>query len=389
MSTRFGRYLLDRRLAIGGMAEVFLGRVEGPAGFEKKVVIKRILPHHSNDQRYVNMFLDEARIAARFNHPNLVQIHELAKIQGQFCMVMEYIEGKDLETVRDLCLKLKRYMPLPVLSFVIAETAEGLHYAHDLTNEEGEPLNVVHRDVSPANVIMTWIGGIKVVDFGIAKSRESSTETESGVIKGKFSYLSPEQAAGETLDCRSDIFSLGTILYELVTLTQCFTRASTFETLDAVAAADFTPPRRLRPDIPEELERILMKMLERKREDRYENAVAVSRQLRRFMADVGVPVANDVQTFLEDLFGTTRPQPDRSYAPLASSIEVPVDDEYSNPAVVVPESTRQHMLAEAIRELGLETMDLELTSTAQRRAPAGETDGTETVDLGKPSVDDP
>ena len=346
MGTRYGRYLLDRRLAIGGMAEVFLGRVEGPAGFEKKVVIKRILPHHCNDKRYVDMFLDEARIAARFNHPNLVQIHELAKIQGQFCMVMEYIEGKDLENVRDLCSVQRRFMPLPIAAFIIAEAAEGLHYAHELRTEDGEPLSVVHRDVSPANIIMTWIGGVKVVDFGIAKHNESQAQTEAGVIKGKFSYLSPEQASGRPIDRRSDIFSLGTVLYELLTLAPCFTQASPFETLDAVALVRYRPVHEFRNDVPEELETILRTMLQKEPTKRQPNAVELSRNLRHFMGQAGVPVASDVQEFLEQLFGRTKPPAERSYNPLSSGPEVPVTQEFSNPAVGVPEAVREQLLSQ-------------------------------------------
>lgn len=177
---RFGRYLLERRLAIGGMAEVFLGRIEGPEGFTKRVVIKRILPHLQNEKNHVDMFLDEAKLAARFNHPNLIQVYELARIDDQYCLAMEYIEGKDVAAILDESLRRGRKIPLAIAAFIVSSAAEGLHYVHDLTTDEGQALNVVHRDISPANILVTNTGGVKIVDFGIAKHEVSTSKTEIG-----------------------------------------------------------------------------------------------------------------------------------------------------------------------------------------------------------------
>jgi len=322
--TTFGRYTIERHLAYGGMAEVLLGHVTGPEGFAKRVVIKRILPHRSTDERYVQMFLDEARIAARFNHPNLVQIYELAEVERQYCMVMEYIEGQDLDGILAVCAKRRQHMGYDIASFVVAEAAAGLHYAHELCNDAGEPLNLVHRDVSPSNIIVTWQGGIKVVDFGIAKHKESSTHTQTGVLKGKLSYMSPEQALGKKVDRRSDLFSLGSVLYELVTSVCCFDRGRSFDTLDAVVSAVYRPARDYRPDIPRALERILQRMLAHRPDDRFATALDVARELQRFLLETHLSVGDEIKQFMSSLFDRATSMPTRGYTAVSSE---PIGDE--------------------------------------------------------------
>ncbi|MEE8408433.1 MAG: serine/threonine-protein kinase [Myxococcota bacterium] len=339
-TVRFGRYVLERRLAIGGMAEVFLGRIEGPEGFEKKVVIKRILPHLQQDSNHVEMFLDEARLAARFNHPNLIQVYELARIDDQYCLAMEYIDGKDVAAILDESLRLKRSIPYPIVATIVAHAAEGLHYVHELRTDDGDPLNVVHRDISPANIIVTWSGGVKIVDFGIAKHEIATSQTVAGTLKGKFSYMSPEQARGESVDRRSDIFSLGTIFYELLTVSPCFVGGNQIEILDNVTSVRYRAPRDIRNDLPLELEDILNRMLTAKRDDRFPSAAELHSELQQYLADTGIPSASDVGKFLSWLFGHPSTRiPGRVPTAIQDFDEIPVTDEFSSPSMMADEQS--------------------------------------------------
>src|SRR5262245_21934690 len=214
----FGKYVLVRRLATGGMADIYLARQSGVEGFQKPCVIKRILPQLADDQQFVSMFLDEARIAALLTHPNIVQIFDLGKQDGSYFLAMEHIHGEDLTRILDAERQRGRTaLPENIAIRIIAQVAEGLDYAHHAVDEDGLALGIVHRDVSPPNVIVSYAGSVKIVDFGIAKAVVKHSRTEVGVIKGKVPYMSPEQVQGLELDKRSDIFSLGALLYELST----------------------------------------------------------------------------------------------------------------------------------------------------------------------------
>jgi serine/threonine protein kinase len=268
----FGKYQLQRKLAEGGMAEVFLGRQAGLEGFEKLIVLKRIRPELSQDQNFVNMFLNEARVAARLNHPNIVQIFELGKVDTQYFIAMEFIHGEDLRTLTRMADTQKRHLPPGLTCRIIADTLAGLHYAHTRSSADGKPLGLVHRDVSPQNVLVTYEGGVKLVDFGIAKATRGGALTEqtrAGLFKGKFAYMSPEQSRGQPLDARSDIFAVGILLWELLTWTRLFKRTNDMATLIAVAEEEIPSPRSFDGTLPDELERIVMKSLERKVHMRY------------------------------------------------------------------------------------------------------------------------
>ncbi|RME19717.1 MAG: serine/threonine protein kinase, partial [Deltaproteobacteria bacterium] len=197
------------------MAEVFLARQTGMKGFEKVVVIKRILPHLAMQERFVQMFLDEARLAARFNHPNIVQIYDLGEENGSYYIAMEYINGEDLRSVVKACAARSERIPMEHVVKIISAVLDGLHYAHQQADLEGRRKGIVHRDVSPHNIIVSFEGGVKLVDFGIARARSEISTTIPGRVKGKHAYMSPEQCQGLELDCRSDIFSAGIVLYEL------------------------------------------------------------------------------------------------------------------------------------------------------------------------------
>ena len=363
------------------MAEVFLGRIEGPEGFEKRVVIKRILPHLQDDPNHIQMFLDEAKLAARFDHPNLVQVYELARINNQYCLAMEYIEGEDVAAVLDECLRQKRKLPYGVIAYVITGAAEGLHYAHGLTTDDGTPLNVVHRDISPANIIINWRGGVKIVDFGIAKHVISSTETIAGTLKGKFSYMSPEQARGEQVDRRSDIFSLGTIFYEMLTISPCFAGPSQIEILDAVTKVRYRPAREIRPDLPASLEKILGRMLTARREDRYPNAEALLQDLKHLSMDESIPSSNEVGGYLESLFG--RKQALNSPARVPSAVqrfdEVPVTDEFSSPELIADSAVYQLIVDSQVKSIEAQGPERE---TPETKSPSPEPEAMFDIESG-------
>ncbi len=274
-----GRYEVIGDLATGGMAEILLARLVGPSGFERLVVIKRIFAHLAKDPDFVTMFLDEARTVARINHPNVVQVHELAKEEGDLFLAMEYLEG---ETVSGLLRRLwsgQKTLDPAIAAHVVAEACRGLQAAHDLTDDEGTPLDLVHRDVSPQNLFITYGGAVKILDFGIAKVSNRSTKTEPGQIKGKYAYMSPEQCAGKNLDRRSDVFSLGIVFHELLTGHRLFARPTEMETLRAVCEGSIAPPSKVAPGVPAAIESVCLRALERRREERYASCAEMRKDL--------------------------------------------------------------------------------------------------------------
>ncbi|HEY1086194.1 MAG TPA: serine/threonine-protein kinase, partial [Archangium sp.] len=284
------------------MAEIWLARQAGLKGFEKIVVIKRMVDALAANQEYIDMFLTEARLAAQLTHPNVVQIYELGEEAGSLYIVMEYLDGEDLASVRRTGQK----HGLPLLDHyavkLISMAAEGLHYAHTRTGLDGRTLGIVHRDISPQNLIVTFDGGLKVVDFGIAKAAES--QTNSGKLKGKLAYMSPEQARGEQLDSRSDVFSLGVVLFELVTRTRLLPKMNDLELLNYMASNDpFPLPSSRREDLPAGLEDIIMKALTRKKEQRFHNAREFHEALEGWLRTNGKGVsAVDLADYMRAVF---------------------------------------------------------------------------------------
>ena len=279
----FGKYLLLDRVSVGGMAEVFKAKAFGVEGFEKILAIKRILPSMIEDEDFIEMFIDEAKIAGQLNHANVCQIFELGRFDRAHYIAMEYISGKDLLQIMSVFQRRQETFPLTVAGFIVAKLCEGLDYAHRKRDPGGNELNIIHRDVSPQNVIVSFEGEIKLIDFGIAKARYRSSKTAAGVLKGKFGYMSPEQVRGMNLDRRSDIFALGTLLYEMVAGIRLFVGESDFSTLEKVRNVDVSPPTRYNPGIPPELERIIMKALARTPETRYQWANELQEELQAFM----------------------------------------------------------------------------------------------------------
>ncbi len=267
----FGKYVLLERISVGGMAEVFKAKTFGLKGFARIVAIKRILPQLAEDSNFVDMFIAEAKTAVELNHPNLCQVFDLGIEGNDHYIAMEYIEGKDLLALHNFGRRTRTRMPVPLVACIGARIAEGLDYAHRRRGPDGESLGIVHRDVSPQNVIVTYDGGVKLIDFGIAKARaREHKETQAGVLKGKFGYMSPEQIDGaRSIDHRSDIFALGTVVHELLTGKRLFLGDSDFATLEKVRNATFEPASATNPDAPPELDAILARALTRNPDDRY------------------------------------------------------------------------------------------------------------------------
>lgn len=297
----FGKYRLERRIATGGMAEVFLAHeLDTPL---EPLVIKRILPHLLKTGDFLQMFLDEARIAAQLRHENVVGIVDVGQVDGAYYLAMEYVHGEDIRRIYNRAYKLQRSLPLSHSIRVVADAALGLAHAHEMTDLVGEPMGLVHRDVSPQNILVTYDGNAKVVDFGIAKAANKVAETRAGVLKGKYSYMSPEQALGEGIDHRTDIFALGIILYETTTGTRLFKRENELATLQAIIKCEYLPPSEALQNYPPELEHILDKALAKRKEDRWPNGRAFSGALYDFLHESGLYVERTViAEFMGELF---------------------------------------------------------------------------------------
>jgi serine/threonine protein kinase len=308
MPSRFGKYTLIRKLATGGMAELFLAIQKSVAGFEKLLVIKRILPSMNQDRAFIEMLLHEARIAATLSHPNIVQIFDVGQHDGQYFIAMEHVHGEDLRSiVRQMKKKGVLEFPLEHALAIVLGMCAGLSYAHEKHELDGSALNIVHRDISPQNVVVTFTGDVKIVDFGIAKSDsrgpDSREATKSGKLKGKVPYMSPEQARGEVVDGRSDVFSTGVMLFELTTGKRLFKGASEYETLRLICERDYPRPSDVRSDYPVDLEPIVMKALAKDVNDRYQSAREMQSDIEAFVRRHQIAVSHiALNQFMQGLF---------------------------------------------------------------------------------------
>ncbi|HEX4456555.1 MAG TPA: protein kinase [Polyangia bacterium] len=287
----FGRYELTRKLSQGGMAEIFLARQSGIGNFEKQVVVKIVLPQLAEDADYEDMLRDEARMAARLNHPNIVQILDLGKLDGRFFIAMEYLEGQNLHSIAQRAFQAKKQLPIGFVCRVVADILSGLEHAHAQADENGQSLGIIHRDVSPPNVIVTWAGTTKIVDFGIAKATRAvdGNVTNAGQFKGKLGYMSPEQVRRQPLDARTDIFSTGVILWELITGKRLFRRAGDVETVRAVLEQDVLPPSVHNNQCPPELDAIVLRALQRPTQARYATARAMRKAVEELIREQAWP----------------------------------------------------------------------------------------------------
>lgn len=283
----FGKYALLERVNVGGMAEVFKAKAFGVEGFERLVAVKRILPSIAEDQEFITMFVDEAKIAVQLTHANIAQIFELGRVGDSHFIAMEYVHGKDLRAIFDRARKRGESLPVPMACYTVMKVCEGLDYAHNKKDPAGRELNLVHRDVSPQNILISYDGEIKIIDFGIAKAAGKAGKTQAGILKGKFGYMSPEQVRGLPLDRRSDIFAVGIVLYELLTGERLFVGESDFSTLEKVRNVEIMPPSTYNRRIPEELEQIVLKALAKDVDDRYQTAMDLHDDLQSFMYTSG------------------------------------------------------------------------------------------------------
>jgi len=299
-----GRYRVVDEIGVGGMASVHLARMDGAGGFQKWVAIKKIHPHLIEDEQFIHMFLDEARIAARISHPNVAQVFDLGVHENTYWIAMEYLHGEPLREVMRHNEEHHLATPPELAARMVADAAEGLHAAHELRGKNGEPLNLVHRDVSPHNLFVTYDGMVKVVDFGIAKVSGRLSSTRAGTLKGKLAYMSPEQVRGGAIDRRTDIFALGVVLWELTTGQRLFRMDSDLETLEKVQACVVPPPSSVRPDYPAELESVVMHALQRRADVRFQTARELSRALQQYLMHAGRFVGpEECGAYVSSIFG--------------------------------------------------------------------------------------
>jgi serine/threonine protein kinase len=319
------------------MAELYLARHSGEGGFEKVVAIKRVLPHLGEDPDFIEMFRNEARLAATLHHPNIAQVFDVGVADGEHFYALEYVHGRNLLQV----LKMSSDRPLSIADglTIIVAVASALHHAHEQTGPDGRPMGIVHRDVTPSNVMVSYTGAVKLTDFGIARAAERTSTTRAGTIKGKAGYMSPEQARGEIIDRRSDVFSLGIMLYEVTTGARAFYAPNDYAVMGKVARGDYLPPRELDPDYPAALERIVKRALAVDPDQRYDSAEALQMALESFSHDSGVRLSSlSLAEHMKSLFGT----------PAFPSIDVvPILDD------VEPVSRGRSMIVPALLGAGL------------------------------------
>ena len=300
---KFGNYYLFERINVGGMAEVFKGASYGVEGFERLFAVKRVLPNISEDQEFIEMFIDEAKIAVQLNHANIGQIFELGNAEDSYFIAMEFVQGKDLRAIFDRARRIGVQLPLPMVCHIIKDVCEALEYAHNKKNDRQEAMGLVHRDVSPQNVLVSYDGEVKLIDFGIAKAAGKASRTQAGILKGKFGYMSPEQVRGKPIDHRSDLFALGVVLFEMLTLERCFLGESDFSTLEKVRNVDIRRPSTLNRDIPPELENIVLRALARSPDDRFQTAAEFQDALQKYLYQSGAFYARkDLASFMRDTF---------------------------------------------------------------------------------------
>jgi len=299
----FGKYYLVDKIAVGGMAEIFKAKSYSHGGFEKLLVIKRILGHLSDNDEFIEMFVDEAKISVTLQHPNIVQIYDFGRIRDNYFIAMECIEGRDIKGILRKLAERKKLLPVEFAVYIGHEMCKGLDYAHKKADNSGKCLNIVHRDISPSNVLVSWSGEVKVADFGIALASSAKHETKAGVLKGKFEYMSPEQAQGKELDARSDVFATGIILHEMLTGRRLFKTKSELQTLEKIKSVDIEPPNAINVNVPARLNEIVMKALARDPADRYADCKAVQADLLDYMYPATPDLTHESFVhFLHELF---------------------------------------------------------------------------------------
>ena len=303
----FGKYCLLERISVGGMAEVFRAKPFHSPEPQRFLALKRILPHLAEDDEFIKMFVDEARLTVQLDHPNIVRTYELGQFQSSSYILMEFISGKDVLALQKALRRNRRIMNVAQACFLGREVARGMDYVHNKRDSQGNPLNIIHRDISPQNILITYSGRVKLIDFGIAKAAVQSTKTQVGVLKGKFGYMSPQQVRGESIDHRSDIYSIGIVLWEVLTNRRLFRGDNEYETLQLVREPDVDPPSVFNAHVPAEVDDIVMKALSVDPNRRYQHAGELARDLDAFLERASVTYGAEqlsgwmAQTFPDEL----------------------------------------------------------------------------------------
>jgi len=364
----FGQYTLLERIALGGMAEVWKARMKGVEGFQKTVAIKKILPHLTDSTDFVTMFIDEAKLAAQLNHNNIIHIYDLGKIGDDYYIAMEFVEGKDLRSILNAARAQDRPLPLGLALLVASRLAGALDHAHHKKDFEGRELGLVHRDVSPQNVLISFDGDIKLCDFGIVKAVSKASKTQMGALKGKLQYMSPEQAWGRPVDARSDIFSLGSLLFEMITGRRLFTGESEMSVLDAVREGRIQAPRDLDPRVPLEVNALVLHALAREPKDRFASAGEFQRQIDGILDSLKpAPAQRELAAYVRELFEA---EPRTEATPAAATLEPAVAAAPSSPAVPAAVAARTGAAAAALepRQTGTAAGDKALDSATGGRS---------------------
>jgi serine/threonine protein kinase len=303
-----GRYELLHPLGVGGMAQVFKARALGPGGFKRDVVVKRILPEHGRDAEFIRMFVDEAKILGLLHHPNIVQIYEFGEDDGTLFLALEYVEGPSLSRVLRTLRGANKRMPPAIAAFIAREICRALECVHELSDDQGRPLGAIHRDVTPSNVILTPAGEVKLLDFGVATFKDALQGTKSGTVKGKPAYLAPEQLEGKAIDGRVDLFALGIVMHEMLTLQHLFAGDSDLGTVKQIMEREIPRPSAQRNDVPETLEATVMRALERDRARRFATASEMAAALDDFVVASKMHVG-DVVKFVRAVAAEAGPMP--------------------------------------------------------------------------------
>ena len=304
MASVHQRYRIIEKIDAGGMAEIYKGEAVSLEGFSRTVAIKRILPSMCSDKKFVAMFLDEAKLSMQLQHANIVQIFDIGKADDTYFVVMELIEGVNLRRMMQRAIDRGIQVPVPLACYLTAEIAKALAYAHERKDSDGQPLGTVHRDVSPPNVLISRQGEVKLTDFGLAKAATHSTKTDAGVIKGKFSYLSPEVVDGKPADPRADVYSAGIIAWELLCERKLFSGSNDMETVELVRKGHVPKPSEVRDDVDHELDRVLLKALAKNPKRRYQTARALEQAITQYLFKTNQAVsASDMADFLKELRG--------------------------------------------------------------------------------------
>ena len=359
----FGKYLLLEQMAVGGMAEVWLakrvteegvstGLTDSPHG--ELLALKRVLPRLAEDAAFIRMFIDEARIAGQLHHPGIVPMHELGRIGDSYYIAMEYVWGRDVFQLMRRLKKLGRQAPFPLVAYIGSKLCEALHYAHTRQDKQGRALDLVHRDVSPQNVLIGFDGHVRLIDFGIAKAASRSTQTQAGSIKGKVGYMSPEATRGQSVDARSDVFGVGTLLYELLTLSPLFARENVVDAMQRVRDARVPPLSATCPECPPELASVILRALALKADDRFQSAEAMQHALEDFLPAAGRAPAGSLSILLKELFEAEHAEEHTRLAKLNAVGRAVI----THAETAVP-LTRRHLPARPKRKFGLTPMPSE------------------------------